>query len=471
MTRTWTDGLGLPISAGNLNALEADVTTALGVPDAALATRVAAGATKTALDARYATLTALSGKEPAIATGTTTQYLRGDKSWQELTPTAVGLNNVNNTSDLNKPVSTATQAALNAAVAGEAQIWAGWRTAVSNMGTRAAEWLCIGDSITEGTGVTVLTDTWPYKAASKLRSSFPAIAGNAKDSRGWSPIAGTSSSLVAPWTIALNGGNSATTSNFGFRFTKSQQIGVGATITGTVIGTSIDVWYTQGTTTTSFTVKVDGVLKGTYGGASAGGTTDGFVQRVALGTSGSHTVVITAGSGQSYINGVTVYDGNENSGIVVLNAGFHGSQTNVWNATANNALWKQNITTLNPDLVTIMLGANDYSSLLGRATFSSNLTNMVNVIRDNVAGWPTIGLIMPYKENYTYSPAYEQYEYGMERAAAAIGCAYLDLRTKMPDVGSAADTQGYYSDAIHPNATGNDKIATEISNWLVSHAT
>lgn len=54
-----------------------------------------------------------STKEPSIVAGTTAQYLRGDKTWQALDKTAVGLANVDNTSDLNKPVSMATQTALN----------------------------------------------------------------------------------------------------------------------------------------------------------------------------------------------------------------------------------------------------------------------------------------------------------------------------------------------------------------------
>ena len=58
--------------------------------------------------------TDLAGKEPTIASGTTAQYWRGDKSWQTLDKTAVGLANVDNTSDANKPISTATQTALNA---------------------------------------------------------------------------------------------------------------------------------------------------------------------------------------------------------------------------------------------------------------------------------------------------------------------------------------------------------------------
>lgn len=53
-------------------------------------------------DARYQAL---------IAAGTTAQYYRGDKTWQTLNAMAVGLGNVNDTSDASKPVSTAQAAA------------------------------------------------------------------------------------------------------------------------------------------------------------------------------------------------------------------------------------------------------------------------------------------------------------------------------------------------------------------------
>lgn len=55
----------------------------------------------------------ISNKESIITPGVTNQYWRGDKTWQTLNANAVGLGNVNNTSDANKPVSTAQQAALN----------------------------------------------------------------------------------------------------------------------------------------------------------------------------------------------------------------------------------------------------------------------------------------------------------------------------------------------------------------------
>ncbi len=56
---------------------------------------------------------AINTKEPTVTAGTTTQYYRGDKTFVTLDKTAVGLANVDNTSDANKPISTATQTALN----------------------------------------------------------------------------------------------------------------------------------------------------------------------------------------------------------------------------------------------------------------------------------------------------------------------------------------------------------------------
>lgn len=61
-----------------------------------------------------ATQAALDNKEDLITAGTTAQYFRGDKTFQALDKAAVGLSDVENTSDINKPVSTAQQVALDA---------------------------------------------------------------------------------------------------------------------------------------------------------------------------------------------------------------------------------------------------------------------------------------------------------------------------------------------------------------------
>jgi hypothetical protein len=57
----------------------------------------------------YYTDARVAGKEPSILSGTSNQYWRGDKTWQVLNATTVGLNNVNNTADFNKNTLSATK--------------------------------------------------------------------------------------------------------------------------------------------------------------------------------------------------------------------------------------------------------------------------------------------------------------------------------------------------------------------------
>lgn len=60
------------------------------------------------IDNGAVTFVKTSGVEAAISAGTTGQYWRGDKSWQTLDKSAVGLGNVDNTSDATKNSATAT---------------------------------------------------------------------------------------------------------------------------------------------------------------------------------------------------------------------------------------------------------------------------------------------------------------------------------------------------------------------------
>jgi len=105
------------------------------------------------------TVPGLATKEPKLTAGTTTQYYRGDKSWQTLDKTAVGLANVDNTADSAKPISSATQTALN----GKANI----------VHTHA------GADITSGTvdGARLPSATESTKGAVQLASVSEAVAG------------------------------------------------------------------------------------------------------------------------------------------------------------------------------------------------------------------------------------------------------------------------------------------------------
>jgi len=61
-------------------------------------------------ESKVTNLTAdLASKEPVISAGTVGQYYRGDKTWQTLDKSAVGLGNVDNTADASKVVSSAAK--------------------------------------------------------------------------------------------------------------------------------------------------------------------------------------------------------------------------------------------------------------------------------------------------------------------------------------------------------------------------
>ncbi len=58
-----------------------------------------------------------------LATSVQTSLGKADTALQSVTKASVGLGNVDNTSDVNKPVSTATQTAINTAVAGTTAVY------------------------------------------------------------------------------------------------------------------------------------------------------------------------------------------------------------------------------------------------------------------------------------------------------------------------------------------------------------
>ena len=143
------------------NKAYVDNTVSAGAPDASPTTKGIVqltgdlGGTATA-----PTVPGLAGKEATIVAGTTSQYYRGDKSWQTLDKTAVGLANVDNTSDINKPVSTATQAALNLKAPLASPTFTGTVTVPTpSNGTDAATKIYVDSQITSGTTPDATTTT------------------------------------------------------------------------------------------------------------------------------------------------------------------------------------------------------------------------------------------------------------------------------------------------------------------------
>lgn len=100
------------VSGTNIKTINS--TSILGSGDITISGSVAWGGITGTLSSQTDLQSALDGKEATITATTSADYYRGDKTFATLDKAAVGLSNVDNTSDLNKPISTATQTALDA---------------------------------------------------------------------------------------------------------------------------------------------------------------------------------------------------------------------------------------------------------------------------------------------------------------------------------------------------------------------
>ena len=135
-----------------------------------------------------AATTALAAKEPTITTGSTTQYWRGDKAWTTLDKTAVGLANIDNTSDLNKPISTAAITALSAkepsiTAGSTTQYWRGdktWTTLspFATVGALATNALVVANNTAAPFATNIATDNQFLVGRTGLAPVFVTMGGD-----------------------------------------------------------------------------------------------------------------------------------------------------------------------------------------------------------------------------------------------------------------------------------------------------
>lgn len=145
--------------------------------------------------------TALNTKESSITAGTTAQYWRGDKSWQTLDKTAIGLSNVDNTSDSTKNSVSATLTNKRITV----------RT----------------DTITSSATPTINTDNIDYYSITALSTNITSMTTN---------LSGTPTTGQTLW-VAITDNGTARTITWGAKFEASTV----ALPVKTVISTRLDV--------------------------------------------------------------------------------------------------------------------------------------------------------------------------------------------------------------------------------------
>ncbi|MBC8092163.1 MAG: hypothetical protein H7Y15_09550 [Pseudonocardia sp.] len=343
---------------------------------------------------------------------------------------------------------------------------ASWRTALAGRASAPADWVVIGDSITEGEGASTRGARWIERLQALLRAALPTpgVAGG----EGYVPGQNISTSFSNGWSYS---GNLSGNGTFGLGHRTVVLSGPDGAMSRAVTGTSITVAFTKANTTGSFRVLIDGVPAVTVDTAVGGTSTARDTGRtvVSLGARGAHTVRIEwAAGGQCFVNGMFVFDQDETSGIRLTESGQHGSSSAEWSPNTSSTAYvlADDLTLLNPDLVIISLGPNDM--IQGRASGVFK-TNMLAIVAQSRAAAPTapIVLLAAYALAATYAEPWQNYVDKLREIAAADPTVTLiDLSATLPS--AAATPYGLMSpDGVHPSDAGHDLIARTVAATLV----
>lgn len=341
-----------------------------------------------------------------------------------VTKTHVGLGNVDNTSDVNKPVSTAQQTALNLKAPLASPAFTGTPTGItkshvglgnvdnvksditlpSSVTTRSRpnayrpdrnaynfkgsntrklraslakaaqgsvqHWVVIGDSIPAGymgDGASPIIDA--TKAWPRIMRSHIAAQGIPVGGTGFVPTSDTQVAFDSRWSVT--GTWSVNTSGY----MSTVQNGATATFVSDTAGTQVDVYYYG--TGGAFTVNIDGLGAVT---PTAGATLIPMKYTVTGLANTTHTVVITASNTTArYITGASVTGA---SGLVVSNLALSGSTSAQWADSTtvgfpNNArVGALAVSSITPDVVFLELGGNDHLQSVSSAAFKASMTTL-----------------------------------------------------------------------------------------------
>lgn len=353
-------------------------------------------------------------------------------------------------------------------------------------GQKAA--LFIGDSLTEGQGASTKAHRWLDLIVSGLRTFKGAPSGGMSFIPAWWNVYAPAST----WGTFLATGTTGTWSSLnwagpGYRAT---QLNSGASITYSITGTSLDIWYYQNTAANgigTMTVTVDGTVKATQN--CAGSTEANLRFHADMGTAGTHTVTVAASGGAVGLLGMTVYNGDETSGYQIIDAsrtsigsgqyrtptalGSTGGGASTGGTSANYSEAIASYAGLGVDIVVVELGANDY--LHNTATSAQLQSNIQNIITDLkavlpagvrycVMAMPSAGLQVAPDAGQT--EPWTNYRNAMLAAAANSGADVWDM-----DSANLSTSTDYAADNLHPNDSGHAKIATSVLSFLTTART
>jgi lysophospholipase L1-like esterase len=339
-------------------------------------------------------------------------------------------------------------------------LWA-WKMRWSQRFLDKVPIVVIGDSIEFGSNTATVPEyTWVGRLGYILRGDrhYSQLRGGIHyraNQGGWT----TSGTIVNPSAAAYDLG------------LDTVQIGNTAYMERTNTCTGWELYFTNGGGTTGFTVHVDGVLNMTVNTSPLGGKrADGFMQ-VGPFTRGSHTIRLTATGNSTFFNGMYAFDDDAGIGVRVYNAGRSGAHSVHF---ANQAGFNANmarLARLDPALVILALGTNDYGTGITPTAYKTNMQEIIQWLEMNTGPFTSILLLHKYRRLDVGSPTYsiDLYKQAMREISANFpDIDFLDISQHFPAT-SDGDFYNLIDDAdnVHPTTNGHSFIADLVADHLL----
>lgn len=334
-----------------------------------------------------------------------------------------------------------------------------WLTALAARATTPARVMVWGDSRAEGQGATTLANRWQSKFAAGMRAAFPTtgVTTYAENNYAAFNLISTSLASLTLWT-GKTVASSPNNFGLGTRCSILSAAGQGATLPFT--GTAFKLAYVASNVASSFSYTVDGGAPVTVSWP-AGSVADGRTVTVTGLADTSHTVVVAWLSGTVYIEGAHQFRGEYAKGIQVFDAGHSGTRSGTTYG-ASRTYMTQSTATVNPHLIIVVLGTNDFGGSIVPATYRTEMEANITAWRAGCTTPPTIVLTLDWERGPTIpAQAYPWADYLQQLrdiAAADTGVMLFDLQAQFPNYTDNAT--GYIAaDDTHETDAGQARRA------------
>jgi lysophospholipase L1-like esterase len=332
-----------------------------------------------------------------------------------------------------------------------------WLNDRTQAATAPADVMFLGDSITEGYGVSTRAESWVDRVRSGLQTAPGGI--------GYLPAQGNEATEAPFDQLWVRTGGTFASKGMGRRSHVLAAEGDSATLA--VTADRISVHYVAQPDGGLIDVLVDGQPAGQIDTGAASYDASARWDTGSL-TIGTHVVELRAapdGAGvykPAVVQGAMVFAGDEASGVRVWENGHAGYTASHF---ATDSSWPTALKAVDPELIVISFGAND-ERYYTPAQFEGHLRQLVDVARANAPESTAIALVSMLRPSWVASATWSKYAAAQQRVAMNLGLAFTDIDKLATAAGESPDTLTI--DGVHPNTGGYQFIATHVEALLTT---